>query len=238
MVIEVAKAQDDEVGDGTTTAVVLVGSLMEQAEQLITKKIHPTVIAQGYQMGMEKALEIISDLSTSIDPYDQDILLKIADTAMTGKSIESVKKKLNGIVVDAVMMVAEEKDGKVMVDDDNITIKKQAGNTMDDAELSRGVVRQDPVYRGYATQGDRCKDCTCCKPDGGYPPVKAKIRSAPALNQCSRFRNVKPEETGRAVIDSGNVLFCQKGIAVQWAITLRAGVTLLSVRKGLSRALP
>jgi len=140
MVIEVAKAQDDEVGDGTTTAVVLVGSLMEQAEHLITKKIHPTIIGQGYRMGMEKALEIIDELSITIDPYDRDILLKIADTAMTGKSIESVKEKLDVIVVDAVMLIAEKKDGKVLVDDDNVMIKKQPGHAMDDAELVRGIV--------------------------------------------------------------------------------------------------
>jgi chaperonin GroEL (HSP60 family) len=141
MVIEVAKAQDDEVGDGTTTAVVLVGSLMEQAEHLIAKKIHPTIIGQGYRMGMEKALEIIDELAITIDPYNRDILLKIADTAMTGKSIESVKGKLDVIVVDAVMLVAEKKDGKVLVDDDHITIKKQSGHAMDDAELVQGICR-------------------------------------------------------------------------------------------------
>src|SRR5271157_4115183 len=107
MVIEVAQAQDDEVGDGTTTAVVLVGALMEQAELLLAKKIHPTVIAQGYRLSMEKALEILKDLSMKMDPYDRATLLKIADTAMTGKSIESVKEKLDGIVVDAVMAIAE-----------------------------------------------------------------------------------------------------------------------------------
>ena len=85
MVIEVARAQDEEVGDGTTTAVVLVGALMEQAEHLLVKKIHPTVIGQGYRLGMEKALEILDELAITIDPYNRDILIRIADTAMTGK---------------------------------------------------------------------------------------------------------------------------------------------------------
>src|SRR5512139_289708 len=85
MVIEVARTQDEEVGDGTTTAVVIVGALMEQAEHLLVKKIHPTIIGQGYRMGMEKALEILDELAITIDPYDRNILIKIADTAMTGK---------------------------------------------------------------------------------------------------------------------------------------------------------
>jgi chaperonin GroEL (HSP60 family) len=77
MVIEVARAQDEEVGDGTTTAVVLVGALMEQAEHLLVKKIHPTVIGEGYRLGMEKALEILDELAITIDPYDRDMLIKI-----------------------------------------------------------------------------------------------------------------------------------------------------------------
>ncbi|NTW92432.1 MAG: thermosome subunit, partial [Methanoregulaceae archaeon] len=140
MVIEVARAQDEEVGDGTTTAVVLVGALMEQAEHLLVKKIHPTVIGEGYRLGMEKALEILDELAITIDPYDRDTLIKITDTAITGKSIESVKEKLDGICVDAVMTIAEKKDGRIIADEDNILIKKQTGETMDDAELVRGVV--------------------------------------------------------------------------------------------------
>ncbi len=140
MVIEVAHTQDDEVGDGTTTAVILVGALMEQAESMLEQGIHPTVIAQGYRMGMEKALEIVNSLSLKVDPTDRKTLLKIANTAITGKSIEQVKSKLDGIIVDAVMTVAEKVNGKVTVDEEDVMIKKQKGQSMDDAELIRGVV--------------------------------------------------------------------------------------------------
>ena len=95
MVIEVAKTQDDQVGDGTTTAVVIAGSLMEQAEHLLEQGIHPTVIAHGYRLGMQKALEITESLSFKVDPKDRKTLVKIADTAITGKSIESVRGKLD-----------------------------------------------------------------------------------------------------------------------------------------------
>ena len=230
MVIEVARAQDDEVGDGTTTAVVLVGSLMEQAEHLIAKKIHPTVIAQGYRMGMEKALEIISDLSISIDSYDRDILLKIADTAMTGKSIESVKKKLDGIVVDAVMLVAEKKDGKVMVDDDHITIKKQAGHAMDDAELVQGIVIDKTRFaEDMPRKVTGAKVALVASPmEIVKTQVKAKIKIS-SSDQISAFSAQEREALKKladTVIESGaNVLFCQKGIADAVGYYLaRAGV--------------
>ena len=85
MVIEVAKTQDDQVGDGTTTAVIIVGALMERAEELLEQGIHPTVIAEGYRMGMNKALEITTKLSAKVDHNDRKTLMKIADTAITGK---------------------------------------------------------------------------------------------------------------------------------------------------------
>jgi chaperonin GroEL (HSP60 family) len=140
MVIEVARTQDDEVGDGTTTAVILVGAMMEQAEMMLEQGIHPTVIAQGYRMGMEKALELTSELSLKVDPADRKTLFKIANTAITGKSIEQIKDKLDGIIVDAVMTVAEKVNGKIAVDEEDVMIKKQKGQSMDDAELIRGVV--------------------------------------------------------------------------------------------------
>src|SRR5512137_1082879 len=140
MVIEVAHTQDDEVGDGTTTAVILVGALMEQAERMLEQDIHPTVIAQGYRMGMEKAVEIARDLAITVKPDDVATLKKIADTAMTGKSIEQVKVKLDGIVVDAVRAVVQTVDGKLMVDEDDVKIMKHVGETMDDAEFIRGIV--------------------------------------------------------------------------------------------------
>jgi thermosome len=218
MVIEVARAQDEEVGDGTTTAVVLVGSLMEQSKRLIVQKIHPTLIAQGYRMGMEKALAILDDLAITIDPYDRANLIRIADTAMTGKSIESVKGKLNGIVVDAVMTIAEQKDGSILADEDNILIKKQTGDTMDDAELVRGAVLDKTRFSDdmprkvtnarvalVATQMEIKKT-----------QVKAKIRIS-SRDQVSAFSAQEREALKKladAVIDSGaNVLLCQKSIA-------------------------
>ena len=218
MVIEVAKAQDDEVGDGTTTSVVLVGSLMEQAEIMLAKKIHPTVIAQGYRLGMEKALEILKDLSMTVDPFDRKTLIKIADTAMTGKSIESVKDKLDGIVVDAVMAIAEKKGNKVAVDEDDVLIKKQKGATMDDAELIRGIViDKSRVNEAMPKRVSKAKVALVASPlEIKKTQVKAKIKihsseqmEAFSLQEREALRNLSD-----AVINSGaNVLLCQKGLS-------------------------
>ena len=99
MMVEVAETQDDEVGDGTTTACILGGAMMERAGVMLAKEIHPTVIAHGYRMGMEKALEILKDLTITVTPEDREILLQIASTSMTGKSIESVKERVAAIIV-------------------------------------------------------------------------------------------------------------------------------------------
>jgi thermosome len=218
MVIEVARTQDDEVGDGTTTAVILVGALMEQAEGMLEQGIHPTVIAEGYRMGMVKALEITSSLSLKVDPTDRKTLLKIADTAITGKSIEQVKGKLDGIIVDAVMTVAEKVNGKYSVDEEDVMIKKQKGAAIDDAELIRGVVIDKVrVHEGMPKKVAKAKVAMVATPlEITKTQVKSKIKISSA-EQVTAFSEQEREALhtlADAVIDSGaNVLLCQKGIA-------------------------
>jgi thermosome len=218
MVIEVAHTQDDEVGDGTTTAVILVGALMEQAESMLEQGIHPTVIAQGYRMGMEKALEIANSLSLKVEATDRKTLLKIADTAITGKSIEQVKDKLDGIIVDAVMTVAEKTDGKLTVDEEDVMIKKQKGQSMDDAELIRGVVLDKVrVNEGMPKKVSKAKVAMVAMPlEITKTQVKAKIKisSAEQVNAFSEQEREALKKLADAIIDSGaNVLLCQKGIS-------------------------
>jgi len=218
MVIEVAHTQDDEVGDGTTTAVILVGALMEQAEQMLEQGIHPTVIAQGYRMGMEKALEIVDSLSLRVDPSDRKTLMKIADTAITGKSIEQVKDKLDGIIVDAVMIVAEKANGKLIVDEEDVMIKKQKGQSIDDAELIRGVVIDKvKVSEQMPKKVQKAKVALVSMPlEITKTQVKAKIKISTA-EQVNAFGEQERETLRKladAIIASGaNVLLCQKGIS-------------------------
>ena len=218
MVIEVARTQDDEVGDGTTTAVILVGALMEQAETMLEQGIHPTVIAEGYRLGMKKSLEIVNSLSHKVDPTDRKTLIKIADTAITGKSIDSVKGKLDAIIVDAVMAVAEKTGTKYIVNEDDVMIKKQKGRSMDDAELIRGIViDKTRVHDGMPRKITKAKVAMLATPlEITKTQVKAKIKISSA-DQIAAFSEQEREALKKladAVINSGaNVILCQKGIA-------------------------
>ena len=119
MLVEVAKTQEDEVGDGTTTAVIIAGELLKKAEDLLEMEIHPTVISMGYRKAAEKAQEILNVIS--IDADDRDTLMKVAMTAMTGKGTEKARKPLAELIVKAVQMVEE--DGEV--DKDHIKMKRK-----------------------------------------------------------------------------------------------------------------
>lgn len=219
LVVEVAEAQDGEVGDGTTTATVLVGSLMEEAESLLAQEVHPTIIAHGYQLGMEKALAILEDLAITVGFEDRENLLKIADTAMTGKSIEAVKDKIGGIVVDAVRQVATETgQGTYVVDEDDIKIRKQVGDSMHDAELIRGVViDKKRVFEQMPDAVTDAKVALLAQPlEVTKTQVKSKIKIT-SSDQMKAFAEQEREslrKLAEQIVESGaNVVLCQKGIA-------------------------
>ncbi len=140
MMVEVAKTQDKEAGDGTTTAVVIAGELLRKAEELLDQNIHPSIIVKGYTMAAEKAQEILDQIAVKVDPEDEETLMRIATTAITGKNAESHKELFARLAVEAVRQVAEKEDGKYVVDIDNIKIEKKAGESVEESELIRGVV--------------------------------------------------------------------------------------------------
>ena len=137
MIVEVAKTQEDEIGDGTTTAVVIAGELLKNAEELLDKGVHPAVIARGYRLAETKAQEILSQMGEKITSSDEDALKKIAQTAMTGKGAEYSKDTLATLAVKAVQMVAEDSN---YVDRDNIKLEKRNGGSIEDSELIKGIV--------------------------------------------------------------------------------------------------
>jgi thermosome len=140
MLVEVAKTQDNEVGDGTTTAVVLTGELLDKAEKLLDKDVHPTVIVEGYKKASDKAMQILSGLAEKIDPNDAETLRKIAITAMGTKSISGAKEYLAKIAVDAALQVKETRDGKDKVDIDLVKVLKKHGKSIEETELVKGIV--------------------------------------------------------------------------------------------------
>lgn len=218
MVVEVAETQDDMVGDGTTTACILVGALMEGGEQMIAQGIHPTVIASGYRMGMEKALEIVKDLAITVKPDDKETLKKVADTAMTGKSIESVKGKVSGIVVDAVRAITEKVDGQLRCDEDDILIKKHVGESMDDVELVNGVViDKSRVEEEMPRKIMGARIALLASP---LEIVKTQVKSKIKITSPDQMAAFDAQERGvlKAMADDivkagANVVLCQKGIA-------------------------
>ena len=137
MIVEVAKTQEDEIGDGTTTAVVIAGELLKNAEELLDQEVHPAVIARGYRLAETKAQEILSQMAEKITSSDDDTLRKIAQTAMTGKGAEYSKDTLAALAVKAVQMVAEDSN---YVDKDNIKLEKRNGGSIEDSELNKGIV--------------------------------------------------------------------------------------------------
>ena len=140
MMVEVAKATDSEVGDGTTSSVVLAGALLEKAESLIDDEIHSVIIADGYKKASKKATEFLNDIAITVDPNDRKILERIAHTSMQTKLVSLDATDLAKLTVDAVLTVMEKKNGSYKVNLDNVKVEKKTGGSMSDSELVRGII--------------------------------------------------------------------------------------------------
>ena len=216
MMVEIAKVQEDEVGDGTTTAVVLGGELLKNAEALLDKNIHPTVIAKGYKMASEKAQIILGELSKPISIKDVDSLKKIAMTAMTGKNVEIAREKLADIALSAVLKIAGA-DGKNELDRDDIKIEKKEGGGIDDSQMIDGVViDKEKVHADMPRSIKNAKIALLdCALEIKETETEAKIQVADP-KQLQAFLDQEEKmlkHMVEIVAKSGaNVVFCQKGI--------------------------
>jgi len=217
MMVEIAKTQEKEVGDGTTTAVVLAGKLLENAEKLLDEKIHPSVIGRGYRKAREKADEILLKLSTKVNEKDKDFLKKIAMTAMTGKGAETAKEKLAELVANAVLQVAEKKDGKIFVDLDNIKIEKRKGKGIDDTELISGIVLDKEKV--HAAMPSYVKDARIALLDvaleikGPETDTKIQVTTPEQLQAFLDQEEMMLKKMVDKIVEVGaNVVVCQKGI--------------------------
>lgn len=211
MVVEIAKTQEQEVGDGTTTVAMLAGKLLENAENLLDKKIHPTVIAKGYRMAAEKAKEILKEIGINVD--SRDVLKKIAMTAMTGKGAEGNREKLADLIVGAVDQVSSGNQ----VDINSIKIEKLKGDEIGNSELIHGIVLDKEIAN--ESMPKMIKGARIALVDFALelksPETEAKISvSSPEQLQSfieSEERYLK-EITTRLISSGANVIFCQKGI--------------------------
>ncbi|WP_214045489.1 thermosome subunit beta [Methanomethylovorans sp.] len=216
MIVEVAKTQDDEVGDGTTTAAVIAGELLKKAEELIEQDVHPTIIASGYRLASEKAGEILQTLSKKITINDEDILLSIAGTAMTGKGAEATKDVLSRIAVSAIKSIVDA-DGQNKVDMDNISVEKKVGARIEDSELITGmIIDKERVHSNMPKKVPNAKIALINTAiELKETEVDAEI-SITSPEQLQSFLD-QEEKMIRGIVDKivasgANVVFCQKGI--------------------------
>jgi archaeal chaperonin len=217
MVVEVAKTQEEEVGDGTTTAVVIAGELLKSAENLIEQDVHPTVIARGYRLAEAKAQEFLETIAEKVTIKDISTLNKIAMTAMTGKGAENAKEKLADIAVKAVVAIAKQEGTDTLIDKDNIKIEKKVGSSVENSELIKGVVLdKERVHSGMPNKVESAKIALIDSPiEIKTTEMDAKIQITDP-SQMQAFLDKEEDmikDKVDKIIDSGaNVLVCQKGI--------------------------
>ncbi len=217
MMVEVAKTQEKEVGDGTTTAVVLAGELLKKASELVDQNIHPSIITAGYRMAKAKALKILNDIGYDVNINDGNVLEKIAMTAMTGKGSEAAKDSLASLVVQAVKTVATKEDGKLVIDKDDIKIQKVKGASIDDTELIKGIViDKEVVHSGMPKRVSSAKillidSALEIKEIEG--DAKIQISTPEQMQAFIDQQSKQLKEMVEKIEKVGaNVVFCQKGI--------------------------
>ncbi len=217
MMVEVAKTQEDEVGDGTTTAVVFAGELLKKAEALIEQDIHPIMIIRGFRLAKIKSLEIANSLGENVDVNDVKTLEKIAMTAMTGKGSEAAKDSLARLAVEAVTLVAETEGNKVRINKDDIKIEKKHGGSLDDTELIKGIVIDKEIV--HPAMPKRLQNAKIALLDVALEVKSTETNAEIRITDPSQLQAFIDQESKMLkdmvvkVSNSGcNVIFCQKGI--------------------------
>ena len=232
MMVEVAKTQDAEVGDGTTTAVVIAGELLKKAEGLLAQSVHPTVIAEGYRLAAEKALVMLDGFAMTIKPTDTVLLKKIAGTALTGKNVEVSKDLISDIVVKAIMFITDP-DGSV--DIAHVNVEKKVGGSVDDTTLIEGMVIDKE--RAHPNMPKSVKDAKILLLNAALEFKKTEVNAKINISTPGQAQAFLDEEehmvhmmVDKVVKSGATVLFCQKGIddVAQHYLT-KAGI--LAVRR-------
>ncbi len=219
MLVEVAKTQDNETGDGTTTAVILAGELLGRAEELLDKNIHPTIIVDGYRKASEKVLEVLDKIALPFDlSKSKGFLKKTAITSLAGKLVAEHKEYLSDIVVKAMLEVAEkQKDGTYKADVDDVKVEKKTGESLGDTKLVNGIIiDKEIVHSGMPKHIENAKIALIdASLENDKPEMDSKINIEDP-NQISAFLK-QEEDMLRNMVEKiantgANVVVCQKGI--------------------------
>ena len=217
MMVEIAKTQDDMVGDGTTTVVVLSGELLKKAEELLEQDIHPTVIVGGYQKAVKKAVEVLEKVAVPVDLGDRESLKKVAMTSMRSKAVSSARDFLAEIAIDAVNQVSEKRGDSMLADIDNIQIVKKEGKSILDTTLVKGIILdKEVVHAGMPKRVEKAKIALL---NAALEVEKTEMSAEIRIRDPSQMKAFLDKETSmlsgmvEKIAASGtNVLVCQKGI--------------------------
>jgi len=217
LMVNLAKGQDKEVGDGTTTSVVLAGELLSEAENLLDKDIHPTIVIEGFQKALKMAQEELDKIAVDVDPDDEELLKKVAMTAMGSKLIKGGGERLAEVAVKAVKAVSEERDGKTVADIDDIKIMKKKGKSLAESEFIRGIILDKEVV--HTDMPKRVKDAKIALINLSLEVKKPEIDVEVQISTPEELRGFIEQETEmlrekveKIVSTGANVVFCQKGI--------------------------
>jgi thermosome len=217
MMVEVAKTQDDMVGDGTTTAVVLAGELLRRAEELLDQNIHPTVIVSGYRKAAQTAVQTLDKLGTTVDINDRQTLKKVALTSMASKAVGIAKDHLADIAIDAVKQIAEQRGDKWVADIDQIQIIKKEGKSLFDTELVRGIIVDKEAV--HSEMPKRVENAKIALLDVALEVEKTEFSAEIRIRDPTQMKAFLDQENRmlREMVDKikasgADVVFCQKGI--------------------------
>ncbi|MFZ3383965.1 MAG: thermosome subunit beta [Candidatus Methanoperedens sp.] len=217
MIVEVSKTQDDEVGDGTTTAAVLAGEFLKNAEELLEQGVHPTVIASGYRLASIKAKEILKTLARKVTSDDKELLYNIASTAITGKAAEASRDVFSNLAVNAILSVVDIENGKKVVDVDDIKVEKKVGGSVEDSQLIEGMVIDKE--RVHTNMPKKVTNARILLLNEALEIKKTEVDAEISIKSPDQLQLFLDQEEQmihnmvNKVIDCGaNVVFVQKGI--------------------------
>ncbi len=217
MMIEVAKTQDKEVGDGTTTSVLLAGALLGKASELIDDNIHPSIIIAGYQAAADKALEALEKASIDVDMKDHETLMKLSNTSIRGKAVSNARDHLSGVVIDAIKQIIEHRNGDVIADVDNVQIVKKEGASLKETALIKGIIVDKEVV--HAGMPKKIKGAKIALIDTPLEVKKTEFDAEIRITSPESIKAFLDQESDmlkkkvdQVVATGANVVFCQKGI--------------------------
>jgi len=217
MIIEVAKTQDKEVGDGTTTSVIFAGELLKKADELLEQEIHPSIVISGYAKAADKALEVLNKVAIPVELDDRETLLKLASTSMRSKTVSNDREHLAEVVVDAVKQIVEKRGSETIADVDNIQIVKKEGKSLKEPEMIKGIiVDKEVVHDGMPK---KLKNAKIALLNAAMEIEKTEIDAEIRIKTPDGVKAFLDQETEmlKKMVDQvsasgANVLLCQKGI--------------------------